>query len=100
MNVGPGRRLHSSFSSARRYFARILVVASISDTSMRARMRASRRVAPISGIQGDRLVAERAGGLAQRGEHPWDVCLRDQHLPRLGPFIARDDTASLEHVDH
>ncbi len=48
--VGPGSRPHSSFSSARRYFARIFVVASISETSMRARIRASRSVAPISGI--------------------------------------------------
>src|ERR1700722_1764160 len=49
-NVGPGSRSHSSFSRARRYLARIFVCASISDTSIRARIRASRRVAPLSAI--------------------------------------------------
>ena len=50
-NVGPGSRSHSSFSSARRYLARIFVACSISAMSMRARIRASRRVAPISGMR-------------------------------------------------
>ena len=48
--VGPGSRSHSSFSSARRYFARIFVSDSTSEMSMRWRMRASRRVAPMSAI--------------------------------------------------
>ena len=41
---------HSSFSIARRYFARIFVVASTSEMSIRARIRASCNVEPISGI--------------------------------------------------
>ena len=48
--VGPGSSSHSSFSSARRYFARILVAASTSVMSMRLRMRVSRSWSPISGM--------------------------------------------------
>ena len=48
--VGPGSMSHSSFSIARRYFARIFVVASTSEMSIRARIRASCNVEPISGI--------------------------------------------------
>src|SRR5205823_3342683 len=99
-NVGPGSRPHSSFSSARRYLALILVFASISETSMRARMRASRRVSPISGICRTRLVASGRRGLAQRRQNAWQVGLRDQHLPGLGALVAGDHAAPLEHVDH
>ena len=48
MNVGPGSRPQSSCSSACRYLPLIFVWASISETSRRARMRASGSVAPIS----------------------------------------------------
>src|SRR3954464_7308350 len=48
--VGPGSMSHSSFSIARRYFARIFVAASTSEMSIRARIRASWSVAPMSGI--------------------------------------------------
>src|SRR3954465_9325417 len=107
--VGPGSRSHSSFSSARRYFARIFVSASISEMSMRARIRASRSVAPISGIARrlsvdgvDRLGLEQrvrpppSGALRQRREHPRQVALGDQHLARLGALVARDDPPALE----
>ena len=49
-NVGPGSSSHSSLSSARRYLARIFVADSTSAMSIRRRMRASRRVSPISGM--------------------------------------------------
>ena len=82
-NVGPGSSPHSSFSSARRYLARIFVWASISETSMRARIRASRSVAPISAIYAKRLVGERWSGLAKRGKDTRQLGLGDQHLARL-----------------
>ncbi len=68
MKVEPGSRLHSSFSSARRYLARIFVACSTSVMSILARMRASRRVDPISGMATRRLsrlynaVSSPAGG--------------------------------------
>ena len=49
-NVGPGSIENSSFSSARRYFARIFVRASTSAMSRRWRIRASRSVSPMLGI--------------------------------------------------
>src|ERR671930_1437048 len=55
--VGPGSRSHSSFSSARRYLARIFVSDSISEMSILARMRASRRLGPMSGMGAGRLPA-------------------------------------------
>src|SRR3954469_15560327 len=112
--VGPGSRSHSSFSSARRYFARILVSDSNSEMSIRARMRASRRVCPISGTGQGNLVAPllrvvgnghrfgcRLGGipLAQVGDEPFGVRLADQYLARLGALVAGDHAAPLEHVD-
>jgi hypothetical protein len=48
--VGPGSISHSSFSIARRYFARIFVADSTSEMSIRARIRASCSVAPMSGM--------------------------------------------------
>src|SRR3954452_11822674 len=106
--VGPGSRSHSSFSSARRYFARILVSASSSEMSIRARIRASRSVAPISGMCSENLVVwfvrerdrlSHGRALAQRRDEPFPVALADQDLARLGPLVARDDAAALEHVD-
>src|SRR5215212_479351 len=106
--VGPGRRSHSSFSSARRYLARIFVCASISVMSIRERIRSSRRLAPMSGIRRRRLLSDArfhglcrtcAVALAQRGDDALDVGLRDEHLARLGALVAGDDVAALEHVD-
>src|SRR4051812_47785889 len=109
--VGPGSRSHSSFSSARRYFARIFVWVSTSETSILARMRASRRVAPMSGIA-QRLLVDRLGlgvvggrcrrravALAQVGDEALDIARADEHLARLGALVAGDDAAPLEHVD-
>ena len=72
MNVGPGSRSHSSFSSARRYFARIFVRASISETSRWARMRASRSMAPMSGISrlGYSVSSTARTGTGSRGSGP------------------------------
>src|SRR4051794_14519067 len=106
--VGPGSRSHSSFSRARRYLARIFVCASISVMSIRERIRSSRRLAPMSGIRGPRLLSDSrihgvcrtsAVALAQVRDHALDVGLRDQHLPGLGALVAGDDVAPLEHVD-
>src|SRR4051795_9080906 len=112
--VGPGSRSHSSFSSARRYFARILVSDSKSEMSIRARMRASRRVCPISGTGQGNLVAPllrvvrnghrfgcRLGGipLAQVADEALGVRFADQHLAWLGALVAGDHAAALEHVD-
>src|SRR6185503_18967349 len=108
---GPGSRSHSSFSSARRYFARIFVSASSSEMSIRARMRASRRVCPISGIGQLRLVGGvlrdghglggllRALPLAEIRDETLGVALADQDLARLGALVAGDHAAALEHVD-
>src|SRR6202012_1292301 len=99
--VGPGKRSHSSFSSARRYLARIFVSASSSEMSIRARIRASRRLAPISGIAagslvglfdsgqaldrgGRRLRGRAAVALPQRRDEPLGVGRADEHLARLG----------------
>src|SRR3954467_13893542 len=112
--VRPGSRSHSSFSSARRYLARIFVSASSSEMSIRARMRASRRLCPISGIGQVNLVAtlfrvvgnghrfgRRPGGipLPQVLDEPLGVALADEDLARLGALVAGDDAAALEHVD-
>src|SRR4051794_7654867 len=82
--------------------------------SIRARMRASRRVCPISGTGQGNLVASlvrvvwnghrfgrRLGvlPLAQVGDVPLHVGFADQHLARLGALVARDHAAPLEHVD-
>src|SRR3954452_9688436 len=104
-NVGPGRSSHSSLSSARRYFARIFVAASTSAMSIRRRIRASRRVSPISGMDPERLVLgvirdrHCVGARIQRREHAREVGLGHQHLARLGALVARDHPAALEHVD-
>ena len=95
---------------------------------MRARMRASRRVAPISGMAGAAVygATERAGRRPGRPRRPAggggssgasalargdvarlrsaasiarQVGLGDQHLARLGALVAGDDPAPLEHVD-
>src|SRR3954449_5919925 len=112
--VGPGSRSHSSFSSARRYLARIFVSASSSEMSIRARMRASRRVCPISGTGQGNLVAGllrvvrnghwfgcALGGIAlpQVLDEALGVSLADQHLAGLGALVAGDHAAALEHVD-
>src|ERR1700683_3956879 len=83
---------HSSFSIARRYLARIFVRTSTSLMSIRARMRASRRVAPISGkapkateASGpDRSLSPRRGSLA---------------AARSGPAGRTRSVRAVEHVD-
>src|SRR3954447_7278796 len=106
--VGPGSRSHSSFSSARRYLARILVSASSSEMSIRARIRASRSVAPMSGMcrrnlvvgvlgHGNRLCRRRA--LPKGGDEALRIALADEHLAGLGARVARNHAAALEHVD-
>src|SRR6476661_4100299 len=106
--VVPGSRSHSSFSRARRYFARIFVSASISEMSMRARIRASRSVAPISGIAlrlsvdgvdglglEQRVRPARPCALRQRGQHAREIALRHEHLTGLGALVAGDDATAL-----
>src|SRR3954453_16650422 len=103
--VGPGSRSHSSFSSARRYFARIFVAASTSVMSMRRRMRVSRSVSPISGMSFEAtsvllvVVRNRLRVARQRGQHARQIGLGHEHLTRLGSLVAADDAAPLEHVD-
>src|SRR5215210_7280217 len=106
--VGPGSRSHSSFSRARRYLARIFVCASISVMSIRERIRSSRRLAPMSGIRGRRLLRDArihgrcrtsAVALAEVGDDPLHIGLRDEHLARLGALVSGDHVAALEHVD-
>src|SRR3954467_10070007 len=103
-NVGPGNRSHSSFSSARRYLARIFVAASTSVMSIRRRIRASRSVSPISGMPASEATSVLSGivghGLrVERREHARQVGLGDQHLAGLGAFVTRDHAAPFEHVD-
>ena len=93
--VGPGRRSHSSFSSARRYLARIFVSASISEMSIRARMRASRRVAPMSGIAARKATGAPVNALRARAfvQASAQVVVR-RHPDRLGLGLGAGSSAA------
>src|SRR5437763_8639102 len=105
--VVPGSIANSSFSSARRYFARILVAASTSVMSRPCRMRASRSLSPMGCIGVYSGAAVRLGGVARGGpdrvvegrQDAREVGLGDQHLPRLRALVARDHATPLHHVD-
>src|SRR5215217_4546590 len=96
-NVVPGSSPNSSFSSARRYLARIFVADSTSAMSIFWRMRASRSRSPIATapIQSDGgarpravaapvLLGAGADRLVERRQDAREVALGDQHLARLG----------------
>src|SRR3978361_1515716 len=91
-NVVPGSSPNSSFSSARRYFARIFVADSTSAMSIFWRMRASRSLSPIatgrSVTDAARApwsggVGRRADGLVERRQRARQIALGDHHLARL-----------------
>src|SRR5207237_6312045 len=99
---------NSSFSSARRYLARIFVAASTSVMSRPCRMRASRSLSPMGCIGAYSGAAARLGGVARGGpdrlvegrQDARQVGLGDQDLTRLGALVARDHAAPFHHVDH
>src|SRR3954468_8803716 len=101
-NVLPGSSENSSFSSARRYFARILVADSTSAMSIFWRMRASRRRSPIATApilaDGRSAVGRGADGLVERRQHARQIRLGDQYLAGLRALVARYHAAPLHHV--
>ena len=86
--VGPGSRSHSSFSSARRYFARILVAASTSMLQRRLRVGYTRAGRLIDMMERRGVISGYEGSKARQ------VLITEADLPRVLEALAEPPVAA------